>query len=86
MDKSMSLDSNKTVSVEQFLLVLCLLVGIVLRVGNPMDLSFINDELSTWSKVNYDSVGAVIENIKQVDSHPVGMYVFFYYWTLIFGT
>jgi hypothetical protein len=86
MDKSMSLDSNKTVSVEQFLLVLCLLVGIVLRVGNPMDLSFINDELSTWSKVNYDSVGAVIENIKQVDSHPVGMYVFVYYWTLIFGT
>lgn len=86
MDKNMSLGANKTVSIDSLLLWLCLLVGIVLRVGNPMDLSFINDELSTWSKVNYDSVAAVIENIKQVDSHPVGMYVFVYYWTLIFGT
>jgi hypothetical protein len=78
--------SKNVASVEQFLLLLCFIVGIVLRVGNPMDLSFINDELSTWSKVSYDSVGAVIENIKLVDSHPVGMYVFVYYWTLIFGT
>jgi len=82
----MSPKSSNTLSIDQFLLLLCLLVGIVLRVGNPLDLSFINDELSTWSKVSYDSVAAVIENIKQVDSHPVGMYVFVYYWTLIFGT
>lgn len=82
----MSLTTNKTISVDQFLFLLCLIVGLVLRVGNPMDLSFINDELSTWSKINYDSVAAVIENIKQDDSHPVGMYVFLYYWTWIFGT
>lgn len=86
MNKSTPLKSSNTFSIDQFLLFLCLFVGIVLRVGNPMDLSFINDELSTWSKVNYDSVAAVIENIKQVDSHPIGMYVFVYYWTLIFGT
>ena len=78
--------SKHVASIEQVLLLLCFIVGIALRVGNPMELSFINDELSTWSKVSYDSVAAVIENIKQVDSHPVGMYVFVYYWTLIFGS
>lgn len=86
MVRIMSLESNKNVSIDQLLLLLCLVVGLALRIGNPMDLSFINDELSTWSKINYDSVAAVIENIKQVDSHPVGMYVFLYYWTSIFGT
>lgn len=72
--------------IEQFLLGICLLVGLLLRVGYPSDWAFINDELSTWAKVSYDSVGAVINNIKAVDSHPVGMYVFVYYWTGIFGT
>lgn len=86
MDKKVSPKLKKTISIDQFLLLFCIVVGLVLRVGNPIDLSFINDELSTWSKVSYDSVGAVIENIKQVDSHPVGMYVFVYYWTLLFGT
>ena len=66
-------------------MLLCLFIGVLLRLGWPAEMSFINDELSTWSKVNYDSVAAVIDNIKAVDSHPVGMYVFVYYWTLLFG-
>lgn len=81
---------NQTKHTEEkwqwILLMSCLLVGLLLRVGNPADWSFINDELSTWSKVSYDSVWGVIDNIKAVDSHPVGMYVFVYYWTGIFGT
>ncbi|BDS14251.1 glycosyltransferase family 39 protein [Aureispira anguillae] len=81
-----SLKQQNSWSIDYILIFLCVLVGIVLRVGNPVDWSFINDELSTWAKVSYDSVGAVIENIKLVDSHPVGMYVFVYYWTGIFGT
>jgi len=60
-------------------------VGLALRIGNPADWSFINDELSTWAKVSYPSVVGVIDNIRAVDSHPVGMYVFVYYWTAIFG-
>lgn len=73
-------------SIELLLLLGCLLLGLALRVGNPSELAFINDELSTWAKVSYDSVGGVIANIKAVDSHPVGLYVFMYYWTGIFGT
>lgn len=65
---------------------LCLVLGLVLRLGDPSAWSFINDELSTWHKVSYGSVGDVIANIKAVDSHPVGMYVFVYYWTQLFGT
>lgn len=67
------------------LVVLCLLVGLALRIGNPADWSFINDELSTWAKVSYPSVVDVIDNIRAVDSHPVGMYVFVYCWTALFG-
>lgn len=86
MNENIAPESSQRMNSDQILLLLCILIGIGLRIGNPMDFSFINDELSTWSKVSYDSVGAVIENIKQVDSHPVGMYVFVYYWTSIFGT
>ncbi len=68
------------------LFLLCLGTGLILRIGNPFELSFINDELSTWSKVSYDSVSDVINNIRDVDSHPVGMYVFAYFWTSVFGT
>jgi hypothetical protein len=72
--------------IEYFLLAAVLLLGAALRLGMPSDFAFINDELSTWAKVRYDSVGEVIANIKAVDSHPVGLYVFVYYWTGIFGT
>ena len=76
----------KSLRIEYLLLAVCLLLGFGLRLGFPSELAFINDELSTWSKVNYGSVGEVIANIKAVDSHPIGMYVFVYYWTGIFGT
>lgn len=76
----------KKSSIEFLLLGLCLLTGFLLRLGDPSDWAFINDELSTWAKVSYGSVGEVIANIKAVDSHPVGMYVFVYYWTGFFGT
>lgn len=69
-----------------YLLGLCILVGFLLRIGNPTDWSFINDELSTWAKVSYDSLGGVIDNIRAEDSHPVGMYVLVYFWTSLFGT
>lgn len=73
-------------SIDWLFLGLCLLTGFLLRMGDPSAWAFINDELSTWAKVSYGSVGEVIANIKAVDSHPVGMYVFVYYWTGIFGT
>jgi len=69
-----------------FLVALCVLTACLLRFWAPSELAFINDELSTWNKVDFDSVGAVIQNIKLDDSHPVGIYVFLYYWTGLFGT
>ena len=78
-------DSNRSLTITGLVL-LCLVVGFGLRLGNPADWSFINDELSTWHKVSYDHLGAVIDNIKAVDSHPVGMYVGVYFWTQLFGT
>lgn len=73
-------------SIEALIVVLCLVIGLVLRLGDPSAWAFINDELSTWAKVSYGSVGEVLANIKAVDSHPVGMYLFVYYWTGVFGT
>lgn len=84
--KNRILTEAKTWSIDGGLVLLCFVLGIALRMGAPADWSFINDELSTWAKVSYGSVAEVIENIKQVDSHPVGMYVFVYYWTGLFGT
>ena len=77
---------TNTTNIQLGLLLGCLVLGLFLRLGNPFEISFINDELSTWSKVNYDQLSDLIDNIKAVDSHPVGMYVFVYYWTLLFGT
>lgn len=71
---------------EKLLFFWCILIGLLLRVDKPAEWSFINDELSTWVKLNYDSIVDLINNIKIDDSHPVGMYVFLYYWTAIFGT
>lgn len=79
--------SNRRFSTVVFgLVALCFLMGFALRLGNPFDWAFINDELSTWHKVSYPSLAGVIDNIKAVDSHPVGMYVGVYFWTAIFGT
>ncbi len=77
---------TRSLHIDRWLFGSCLLLGLCLRIGDPSTFAFINDELSTWSKVSYESVGAVIANIKAVDSHPVGMYVFVYYWTGLFGT
>lgn len=74
-----------TFSLHTLLVLLLILLGIGLRIGNPWELTFINDELSTWQKISFDSVEQVIQNIKVDDSHPVGMYVFLYYWTMLFG-
>ncbi|MCH2022315.1 MAG: glycosyltransferase family 39 protein [Saprospiraceae bacterium] len=68
------------------LIAICVGLGILLRIGNPFDICFINDELSTWSKISFNSLSEVINNIKTDDSHPVGLYVFLYFWTGIFGT
>jgi hypothetical protein len=82
----MTSETPKFFNLLSALFLLCLISGILLRIGNPFELSFINDELSTWSKVSYDSVADVIDNIRALDSHPAGMYVFVYFWTSIFGT
>ncbi len=78
--------STTKIDPHTLLVLFVALVGIILRFWNPSELAFINDELSTWQKISFSTVGEVIQNIKVDDSHPVGMYVFLYYWTAIFGT
>ena len=64
---------------------LILIVGVVLRIGDLSSMAFINDELSTWDKVSPTHISDVIHTIHYDDSHPVGLYVFMYFWTNLFG-
>ena len=67
------------------LLSFILLLGLLLRIGDPFSMAFINDELSTWDKVSQSSLSDVIDTIHYDDSHPVGLYVLMYYLKMILG-
>lgn len=45
-----------------------------------------NDEHSALVRLNYDSVGEVIEKGVKPDGHPAGVQLFMYAWTSAFGT
>ncbi len=65
---------------------LIMLTGIILRCWHLMDIPFTFDELSAMSRTQFDSIRDLIRvGVIEKDSHPAGIQVFLYYWTLFFG-
>ena len=71
--------SNKTI------LVLILLVSVILRFFNFLDIPYTHDEFSALFRTHVDSFSELISKGVIVDGHPAGVQVFLYYWTVFFG-
>ncbi len=71
--------------ISTILLLLILAVAGVLRFWNFDGWSLSNDELSAWTRLQYDSVGEVIDKGVHPDFHPAGIQLFLYGWTNMFG-
>lgn len=70
-----------------FLLLLFIIcVGAVLRFYNFQDIPFTPDEFSALGRLQFETVGEVIELGIKPDGHPAGVQLFLYYWTALFGT
>ena len=64
---------------------LILLVAIALRLWNAGEFYLSNDEHSALVRLQYGSVGELIEKGIKPDGHPAGVQLFLYGWTHLFG-
>ena len=67
------------------ILLLILLVGLGLRLFQIGELSLGNDDLSTLTRLQYDTFAELIEHGVKEDVHPAGVQVFMWGWTKAFG-
>ena len=72
-------------SPDNLLLLLILIVAAVLRFWNFANMPYMHDELSALARTHFNSFSEMIANGARVDGHPVGVQVFLYYWTMLFG-
>jgi hypothetical protein len=56
-----------------------------MRFINLGELSLSNDELSSLSRIHYDSFSEMITRGVYIDYHPAGLQAFLFYWVKIFG-
>lgn len=78
---------NASVNKRFFPILVILLVATGLRFYNIGEMPFTHDEFSTIFRLNFDSLHEVIEiGMKELDNHPIGTQVFYYYYTKVFGT
>ena len=72
--------------IDNGLLILILRVGVAMRFYHFADWSLTNDELSALSRLQFESLSSVIEyGVRLDDMHPMGVQVFLWYWTKLFG-
>lgn len=68
------------------LLVLIISVGAVLRFWDFSNIQFMHDELSALFRLQFDNLHDVIKyGVVEGDTHPAGVQVFLYFWTMLFG-
>ena len=71
---------------DKLLILGILLVASALRFYRFTDIPFTHDEFSVWSRLVYDNLSDILEKgVKLTDTHPAGVQVFLYYWTMLFG-
>ena len=64
---------------------LIIIVASILRFINLGSMSLSNDELSSLTRVRFDSFSEMISKGVYIDVHPFGFQTFLYYWVKIFG-
>lgn len=68
-------------------LILVLVVAIALRFYHFGELTLSHDEFSALFRLNAENLDQLIEyGVVRTDTHPVGVQVFLYYYTMLFGT
>ena len=67
------------------LLLLILTVAAILRFWNFQHIPYMADELSALARTHFNNLNDLIFKGAQIDGHPVGVQVFLYYWTKLFG-
>jgi len=73
------------ISVEQWLLMIIIVVAGVLRFYNYANLSITGDEISAILRLRFNSFKELIDIGVRPDGHPAGVQVFLYWWTSLFG-
>jgi hypothetical protein len=56
-----------------------------IRLYHLNELSLSNDELSSLSRIKFDSFSEMIRQGVYVDGHPAGLQTFYYFWVKVFG-
>ena len=64
---------------------LIIIVASILRFINLGSMSLSNDELSSLTRVRFDSFSEMISKGVYIDVHPFGFQTFLYYWIKVFG-
>lgn len=76
---------NKNHNIPLYLFGLILFVNVILRFYNFNSWSFTNDELSAFSRLDFNSFSDLFEKGVKIDGHPALVQVFLFFWTSIFG-
>lgn len=69
-----------------WLIVSILIIAFLLRFVPLFEYEFFFDELSSLARIQYDSVGDIIDKGVKVDVHPALIQLFIFYWAKIGGT
>ena len=70
----------------ELLLLFVILIGLILRFWRFTEIPFMFDELSAMSRTTFKSFSELIKiGVIEKDSHPAGIQVFLYYWSILFG-
>lgn len=75
----------KLSKADKYILYAILLIAALLRLWNLSNIPFTYDEFSALFRTRFDNFHDLIAYGARIDGHPVGIQVFLYYWTKIFG-
>lgn len=70
---------------DKLILILILLVAAILRLWNLSSIPYTYDEFSALFRTQFGNFADLIAYGARIDGHPVGIQVFLYYWTMLFG-
>ncbi len=76
---------SKYKTIDSFLILIILIVGILLRFYKYSEIPFTNDEISALYRARFDTFHELITQGVLIDGHPAGVQVFLYYWVKLFG-
>jgi len=81
------LNRLKSISTENYVLAVILLVALILRIFGLDSSGYGNDELSALHRTQFSGLGDLLRyGVKEGDMHPAGVQLFLWLWVKIVGT